>query len=133
MPSYISVRRLFTRAVELDPNFARALAGIAECDCDLYLHFGAQLSVDDVLVTAERARQLEPDLVSAHASRGVALLASDRAEEAERSFQRAIAAEVDYATAHYFYGRTRAILGPKQEAAELIRRAADLAPDDVGF
>ena len=41
--------------------------------------------------------QLEPDLASAHASRGVALLATGRAEEAERSFQHAIAAEPDHA------------------------------------
>ena len=38
-PSYKLARRMFVRAVDLDPNFARALAGIAECDCDLYMHF----------------------------------------------------------------------------------------------
>jgi adenylate cyclase len=132
-PSYTLARRMFVRAVELDPNFARALAGIAECDCDLYMHFDGQVSFDDVLATTERALQLEPDLASAHASRGVALLATDRAEEAERSFQHAIAAEPDYAMAHYFYGRACVLLGRKQEAVRLLRRAADLAPDDVGL
>ena len=33
-------RRMFVRAVDLDPNFARALAGIAECDCLIYMIFG---------------------------------------------------------------------------------------------
>ena len=32
-PSYELARRMFVRAVDLDPDFARALAGIAECDC----------------------------------------------------------------------------------------------------
>ena len=132
-PSYSLARRMFVRAADLDPNFARALAGIAECDCVLYLHFDGQASLDGVLATTERALQLEADLASAHASRGVALLAIGRAEEAERSFQHAIAAEPDYAMAHYFYGRACVLLGRKHEAARLLRRAADLAPDDAGF
>ena len=86
------------------------------------------MSFDDVLATTERALQLEPDLASAHASRGVALLATGRAEEAERSFQHAIAAEPDHAEAHFFYGRCCALLGRKQEAVRFLRRAADLAP-----
>ena len=61
------------------------------------------------------------------------MLATGRAEEAERSFQRAIAAEPDYAEAHFFYGRACVALGRKQEAVRLFRRAADLLPDDVGI
>ena len=132
-PSYKLARRMFVRAVDLDSNFARALAGIAACDCVLYMLFDEQASFDEVLAVTERALQLEPDLASAHASRAVALLATDRAEEAERSFQNAIAAEPDDAMAHYFYARACILLGRKQEAVPLLRRAADLAPDDVGF
>ena len=104
-------RRMFVRAVDLDPTFARALAGIAECDCLIYMILGGRLSFDEVLAVTERALQLEPDLAGAHASRGVALLATDRAEEAERSFQHAIADEPDHAMAHFFYGRVCVLLG----------------------
>ena len=132
-PSYTVARRMFVRAVDLDPNFARALAGIAECDCLTNMLFGGQVSFDDVLATTERALLLEPELASAHASRGFALLSTGRAEAAERSFQHAIADEPDHAMAHFFYSRACALLGRKQEAVRLLRRAADLAPDDVGL
>ena len=132
-PSYTRARRMFSRAVELDPDFARALAGIAECDCDVHMHFGEPVSFDEILATTARALELEPGLASAHASRGVALLATGRADEAERSFQRAIAAEPEYGMAHYFYGRACVELGRKQDAVRLLRRAAELSPDDAGF
>ena len=63
-PSYELARRMFARAVDLDPHFARALAGIAECDCNLYLLFGASVSFDDILATTARAAELEPSLAS---------------------------------------------------------------------
>ena len=132
-PSYELARRMFARAVDLDPHFARALAGIAECDCNLYLHFGASVSFDDILATTARAAELEPSLASPHAVRGIALLASGQADEAERSFQRAISAQPDYAMAHYYYGRACVELGRKHDAVQLLRRAADLVPNDVGF
>ena len=132
-PSYQRARRMFVRAAALDPNFARALAGIAECDCDTYIHYGGSISFDDVLALTARALELEPGLASAHASRGVALLATGRAEEAERSFQEAISAEPDHVMAHYFYGRACVVLGRKQDGVQLLRRASDLAPDAVGY
>ena len=58
--SYELARRMFCRAAELDPDFARALAGIAECDCGLYMHCGVPVEFDAVLATAERAVALEP-------------------------------------------------------------------------
>ena len=133
-PSYMRARRMFTRAVDLDPDFARALAGIAECDCMLYLNCGEHVSFDDILATAlERAWSLSRPWRAPTLRVASALLASGRVEEAEQSFQRAIAAEPDYAMAHYFYGRACVELGRKQEAVRLLRRAADLAPDDVGL
>ena len=47
--SYGLAQRLFMQAVELDSRFARAHAGIAECDASLYLHYGAGLPVEDTL------------------------------------------------------------------------------------
>ena len=118
---------------DLDPDFARALAGIAECDCDLYMHFGEPASFDDVLAVTERALQLEPDLASAHASRGVALLATGRAEEAERSFQQPSRPSPTMPWRTTSMAAPAFELGRMQEAVRLLRRAADLAPDDVGF
>ena len=132
-PSYELARRMFSRAAELDSDFARALAAIVECDCGLYMHCGAPVAFDAVLATAERAVALEPSLASAHAARGVALLATARPDEAVRAFEQAIAVDPGHAGAHYAYARACVELGRGEQAARLLRRAADLAPEDVGY
>ena len=132
-PSYELARRMFVRAATLDPKFARALAGVADCDCGLYMHCGAVVAFDEVLDFAARAAALEPTLASAHAARGVALLATGDPLEAKRSFERALAAGPDDAQAHYLYGRACVEWGLREEAARLFRRAADLDPYDVGY
>ena len=132
-PSYELARRMFCRAAELDPDFARALAEIVECDCGLYMHCGVQVDFDTVLATAERAVALEPSLAGAHAGRGVALLATGRPTEAIRAFEQAIAVDPGHAGAQYAYARACVELGRGEQAVRLLRRAADLAPEDVGY
>ena len=132
-PSYELARRMFARAAELDPDFARALAAIAECECGLYMHCGAEVDFATVLVIADRAIALEPSLAAAHAARGVGLAALGRRADAERAFERAIAVDPGHAGAHYAYARACVEQGRRDEGARLLRRAADLAPDDVGY
>ena len=132
-PSYELARRMFVRAAELDPKFARALAGIAECDINLYMHAGVTIDFDALLATTDRAVALEPTLAGAHAARGVALAATGRPVEAEHSFRQAIEVDPDHAGAHYVYARACIAQGRREQAAELLRRAADLAPADVGY
>jgi adenylate cyclase len=132
-PAYELARRMFARAVELDPDFARALAGMAECDGNLYLHCGLAADFDAILANTARALELEPGLAGAHAMRGFALLATGHPEAAEASFRRAIADDPGHPGAYYAYARACVQLGRGQEAAELLRQAADLAPGDVGY
>jgi adenylate cyclase len=61
---------LFEKAVELDPRFARAYVGVAECHQQLavagYEPFDVSLSI--VKTSLERAINLDPNLPEAHAS-----------------------------------------------------------------
>jgi adenylate cyclase len=132
-PAYEQARRMFSRAVALDPDFARALTGLAECDCYLYMHGAAPASFDSILELTGRALAIEPTLASAHALRGFALMASGDAEAAELNFRQAIALEPGHPGAHYAYARACVQLGRPEEAVTLLRRAADLAPGDVGY
>ena len=68
--SLIQGRRMFARAVELDPSFARAYAGMANCDLRLYSKHGATISADEILATTDKALAIEPNLAEAHAARG---------------------------------------------------------------
>ena len=56
-----------------------------------------------------------------------------RPDEAVRSFEQAIAVDPGHAGAHYAYARACVELGRGEQAARLLRRAADLAPEDVGY
>ncbi len=47
-------RRMFVKAVELDPLYARAYAGIADCDSFLFLHYHIDVGIDNILATAAK-------------------------------------------------------------------------------
>jgi adenylate cyclase len=123
-------RRMFARAVELDPGYARAYAGIADCDSYLYMTYHMDVPMDGILATADKALALDPNLAEAHASRGVALAAGQRHEEAKAEFEKAIALDADSFEAHTFYARACFAQGNIERAGALFERAAEINPDD---
>jgi adenylate cyclase len=128
---YRAAREMFTKAVELDPNYARAYAGIADCDSFLYLRTTTQrVPPDTILETAEKALALEPGLAEAHASRGAALSVLKRYEEAAVEFERAISLDPNSYEAHWFYARSSIFQGKLEQAAILLERAANAKQDD---
>src|SRR5205807_2260061 len=67
-------RRMFDRAIEIDPNFARAHAGIADCCSFLYMYWdGSKANLEAADASSQRALELDPASAEAHTSRGVAL------------------------------------------------------------
>jgi adenylate cyclase len=123
-------RRMFAKAVELDPNYARAYAGMADCDSFLYMTYHADVSIDGILATTENALALDPKLAEAHASRGVAFSAGQRYDEAKAEFEQAIALNPNSFEAHYFYARSSFAQGEIEQACALFERAAEIKPDD---
>jgi len=123
-------RRMFVKALELDPNYAKAYAGIADCDSYLLITYHAKISTEQVLATTERALALDPNLPEAHASRGAALAAAQRFEEAKREFEYAISLNPDSFEAHYFYARSCFAKGNVERATSLFERAREIRPDD---
>ena len=123
-------RQMFAKAVELDPLYARAYAGIADCDSYLFMTYHVDVGMDGILATTAKALALDPKLAEAHASRGVALSAGQRYEEAKAEFEKAIALNPNSFEAHYFYARTSFAQGKLAQAAKLFERAAEIRPDD---
>src|SRR5438094_3997069 len=128
--NYQLARRMFAKAVELDPLYARAYAGIADCDSFLFLHYHLEASVDTILATSAKALSLDDKLAEAHASRGLALSLDRRHDEATSEFERAITLDRNSFEGHYFYGRACVTQGKLERAAELFERAAENKPDD---
>src|SRR5882762_9188961 len=123
-------RQMFAKAVELDPRYARAYAGMADCDSYLYMTYHANVAMDEVFAITEKALSLDPKLAEAHASRGVALSAGKRYEEAKEEFEKALALNPESYEAHYFYARSNFAQGNLKRAATLFERAAEIRPDD---
>jgi adenylate cyclase len=128
--NYQLARRMFAKAAELDPLYARAYAGVADCDSFLFLHYHVDVAIDGILATSAKALSLENGLAEAHASRGLALSLGQRHEEATAEFEKAIALDPNSFEAHYFYARACFTQGKLERAAALFERAAEIKPDD---
>lgn len=126
-----SAIRMFVRAIELDPDYAQAYAGLADCWSYLYLYSGR---VDELREQAdwasEKAQQMDPGSAPAQASRGLALSLSGRVEEADRAFDKAERLDPGLFEAHYFRARHCFALGRLDEAAAAYDRAMEARPDD---
>ena len=116
---------MFARAIELDPGFALAHAGIADCASLLRMYYptaGGGMAVADA--ASLRALELGPDLAEVHASRAFALFQLGRLEESTGEFRTAIAMDPRLGEARYFYGRQCFQQGAFAEAAHWFEEAA---------
>jgi adenylate cyclase len=124
-------RQMFAKAVELDLLYARAYAGVADCDSFLFLHYHVEdIAIEDILATSAKALALDSGLAEAHASRGLALSLEKRYDEATAEFEQAIALDPNSFEGHYFYGRACFTQGKLERAAALFERVAEVKPDD---
>ncbi|MBI5837875.1 MAG: protein kinase [Candidatus Eisenbacteria bacterium] len=123
--------QLFTRAIELDPAFALAHAGAA--DCWAYLYFYAERTEAnrrEADAASRRALELAPELAQAHASRGVALSLAGGDAGAEEAFETAIRMDPRLFEARYFYARHCFVRGQLEKSARLFEDAAVVRPED---
>jgi adenylate cyclase len=127
--SYEYARRMFQRAIQLDPDYAQAYAGVADCDAFRCL-MHSEVALDDVIAASDKALNLDPDLAEAHASRGLALSLGAEYDAASDEFEWAIRLNPDLYEAHYFYARSCVLQGKHEEAAKHYKHAAEVAPDD---
>ncbi len=127
---YREAMALFTQATELDPAFALAHAGLADC---YVLGGGYPLSVHEAMSKARAsallALKLDETLAEAHASLAQVQLFNDwNLAEAEASFKRAVDLKPAYETAQHWYALMLAVAGRFPEAIDRIKRAQALAP-----
>jgi adenylate cyclase len=123
--------QLFRRAIEIDPGFARAYAGLANTESMIAQWLNRTPERLEAADQASRqALKLAPDLAEAHSSRGFALSLQGDFTTASREFERALELEPQNYDALYLYGRLRFAEGRLREAAELWARAHATQPDE---
>jgi adenylate cyclase len=124
-------RRMFDRAIEIDPNFVRAHAGNADCCSFLYMYWdGSKANLEEADASSRKALQLDPTSAEAHTSRGVALTLRRHYGEAREEFEAALRLNPMLYEAHYFYGRACFTEGKREEAVSHYRDAWRVRPED---
>jgi TolB-like protein/DNA-binding winged helix-turn-helix (wHTH) protein/Flp pilus assembly protein TadD len=136
----------FQQAINMDPNYALAYAGLA--DSYILKRIYALLQPGEKLQqmeskaksAAEKALEIDDTLAEAHTSLGLikATIQNNEAE-IEREYKQAIALNPNYATAHHWYALHLNDEGRFDEAISEIRRALEIDPlslvinSDVGI
>ena len=122
---------MFERAIEQDPAYGPAFAGLAIVHATLYEWFGAK---GDDLKEAEgasrRALEVAPQLAEAHIARGCALSLSRSYDEAATEFERAIELNPNLFNAYYYFARACFARGDVERSAELFAKAAETRQED---
>jgi TolB-like protein/tetratricopeptide (TPR) repeat protein/predicted Ser/Thr protein kinase len=123
----------FDEAIKLEPTYARAHAGLADCyvlrNKVAYGHMETKEAMTKAEAAAKEALDNDDTLPEAHTSLGVVNLNYHwNWREAERRFKRAIELNRDYAPAHYWYSNLLVMTGRAQEAIPESEIARDLDP-----
>lgn len=122
---------LFQQAIDLDPSFAPAHAGLADGYAMLgeYQLSRAQEAFPKAKAAAQRALALDERLAEAHIALACVLYFYDwDFPAAEREFRRGLELQPDYATAHQWYSDFLTSQQRFDEALAAIRRARTLDP-----
>jgi serine/threonine protein kinase/tetratricopeptide (TPR) repeat protein len=121
----------FRQAIEVDPTYALAYAGLAESYMPLgYWGFVRPIEAfPNVKVWAMKALELDDQLAEAHTPLAGALFLYERdCDAAVKEVQRAIVLNPNYPRAHQLYGEFLLFLGDFNKASDELRQALELDP-----
>ena len=124
-------RQMFARAIVIDPQYARAFAGVADCCSFIYMYWdSSEDNLNESEAASRKALELDPELAEAHAACGLAFALRKNFDQAQKEFEEAIRLDPKLYEAYYFYARTTFQRGDLAKAASLYEQASKLNPDD---
>jgi serine/threonine protein kinase/tetratricopeptide (TPR) repeat protein len=121
----------FQQAIEKDPNYALAYAGLADCYAILGAngHAPPSETFPRGEAAATKALELDDKLAEPHASLALAKLMYDWDwPGARREFERALELNPNYATAHHWYAFYYFAMGRPDDSVREMKRAQELDP-----
>src|SRR5262249_31092495 len=125
--------QLYERAIELDPNFALAIARYSQLQSWMFHTFDpAPARREKARILAERALQLQPDLPEAHLARGCSYYyGDDNYEAALQEFETAQRGLPNESEMYLYIGAIQRRQGKWEESNASLERAASLNPKDA--
>jgi tetratricopeptide (TPR) repeat protein len=128
--SNAEARRQFQRAIDLDPAFAQAYAGLADAYRFAVFYEGAK--TEDALPQARKAvdtaLQLDDQLGEVYASRATIRRGDRDLAGAEADFRRALELSPNYGPAYHWYAMLLADQGRLEEAVSMLEKGLELDP-----
>jgi TolB-like protein/Tfp pilus assembly protein PilF len=120
----------FQQAIEKDPSYALAYAGLADCYgvMPYYVNRPPKDEIERGKAAARRAIALDDSLGEAHTALASLLMNDLQFAAAEAEFRRALVLNPNYATAHQWYGDCLYSMGRFNEALTEVQRAHELDP-----
>ena len=120
----------FKQAIDLDPNYALAYAGLADAYYGLSnLYLPPKEAMPKARALAMKALELDETLAEAHASLAVVKSQYEwEWEAAEREYKRALELNPGFASVHYFYSTYLLAKGRPEEALAELKQAQELDP-----
>jgi TolB-like protein/Tfp pilus assembly protein PilF len=122
----------FQQAIDKDPDYALAYAGLADCHVLLpaYAELGSNPrdELPKALAAARKAVALDDTLAEAHTSLARVLASTLQLPAAMAEFKRALELNQSYATAHQWFGEYLQSLGRIDEGLAELKRAQALDP-----
>jgi adenylate cyclase len=119
--------QMYNRAIELDPNYAIAYAGMADTYSQMFRFVDASPeNAARALDASQHAVELDPDSAEAHASRGLSLFINEKYQEAERHFETAGLLNPKLFESYFFYALSCSSQGNYEKAARLFVQASEV-------
>lgn len=127
----IYARQMFERALEIDPDYGRAWAGLAYTYGFEQMYFNAaDVNREEALRTSRKALELAPNRVESHVSAGIAHCMVQDYALAQAEFEKAIEIDPKDFDAWYFFGRSKVHEGDLEHALTLFDQASRVRPED---
>ncbi len=122
--------QLFQKAIELDPRYAAAYAGLGEAYAYLYQYFERKDTwLDKAIESSLKAQLYNPSLSEAYAALSVAYFNKKMFDEALASGQRAIELDPNNHIAYWILGRIYHNMDRDRDAVDLFKKVLTLNPD----
>ncbi|HEY5966901.1 MAG TPA: adenylate/guanylate cyclase domain-containing protein [Chitinophagaceae bacterium] len=128
--------KYFERALEKDPDYALAWAGIADTLSLMgeYTNLSRRDLYQKQMDAVHKALEIDPQLAEAHISLAISLMLNDWDwAGAEREFKLGLQLDPKNATGHHWYAELLLFIGKPQEAFKEIDIAVELDPISQGI